>query len=100
MFQAQYFGGEQRLDLGGASTSVILAAEVTPKEALAAELLLTAMGKTICCHNYNLSWGSLCGDITILFLFISTSNLHHRQRPLDYHVEKELRRRQDPGGRG
>ena len=50
MFQAQYFGGEQRLDLGGASTSVILAAEVTPKEALAAELLLTAMGKTICCH--------------------------------------------------
>ena len=45
MFQAQYFGGEQRLDLGGGSTSVILAAEVTPKEALAAELLLTAMGK-------------------------------------------------------
>jgi len=42
--KAQYFGGEQRLDLGGGSTSVILAAEVTPKEALAAELLLTAMG--------------------------------------------------------
>ena len=64
MFQAQYFGGEQRLDLGGGSTSVILAAEVTPKEALAAELLLTAMGKTICCqdvlYNYILSWGALC----------------------------------------
>jgi len=42
--KAQYFGGEQRMDLGGGSTSVILAAEVTPKEALAAELLLTAMG--------------------------------------------------------
>ena len=88
MFQAQYFGGEQRLDLGGASTSVILAAEVTPKEALAAELLLTAMGKTICCHNYILSWGALCADITMLFPFMSpNSNLHHRQRPLDYHVE-------------
>ena len=46
MFQAQYFGGEQRLDLGGSSTSIMLAAEVTPKEALAAELLLTAMGKS------------------------------------------------------
>ena len=45
LFQAQYFGGEQRMDLGGASTSVMLAAEVAPKEALAAELLLTAMGK-------------------------------------------------------
>ena len=55
MFQAQYFGGEQRLDLGGGSTSVILAAEVTPKEALAAELLLTAMGKTTCCHNYRVT---------------------------------------------
>ena len=44
LFQAKYFGGEQRLDLGGGSTSVILAAEVTPKEARAAELLLTAMG--------------------------------------------------------
>ena len=33
------------MDLGGASTSVMLAAEVAPKEALAAELLLTAMGK-------------------------------------------------------
>ena len=44
VFQAQYFGGEQRLDLGGGMTSVILAAEVTPNEALAAELLLTAMG--------------------------------------------------------
>ena len=46
MFQTQYFGGEQRLDLGGSSTSIMLAAEVTPKEALAAELLLTAMGKS------------------------------------------------------
>ena len=32
------------MDLGGGMTSVILAAEVTPNEALAAELLLTAMG--------------------------------------------------------
>jgi len=42
--KAKYFGGEQRMDLGGGSTSVMLAAEVTPKEARAAELLLTAMG--------------------------------------------------------
>ena len=45
--QAQYFGGEERLDLGGGATSVILAAEVSPKEALAARLLVTAMGKGI-----------------------------------------------------
>jgi len=59
--KTQYFGGEERLDLGGGATSVILAAEVSPKEALAARLLVTAMGNgpSITCSNKSSGGGKL-----------------------------------------